>query len=388
MTTSRTAAAPILPLTSVRFLAAFYVVLHHSNLWRWQLDASTFLGRFLRSGHIAVGFFFVLSGFILALVYLDTDRVFYARQFWLSRFARVYPLLLSSILIGVPTYFVDQHRHVPRTALRGTAIAFVGAASLLQAWIARFRDINAPAWSLSDEAFFYLLFPLVAFAIWRWRGPRALGLMTLFWALSMLAPVLVVHHDPTLFYQQVGTSGARLQYFIQLAPIFRMFEFFAGISLCALHRTLADRYPARERARWAHACFFSSVGMFLLVVALAAHIPVMVLNNGILLPAFLLLIYALANAQGALATFFSHRWFVILGESSYALYLLHGPILPYVDHFLPVTSAAHWFAYVAVLLVASVMAFYWIERPARKKILALAEQRPRVLIEQEVIAPN
>jgi peptidoglycan/LPS O-acetylase OafA/YrhL len=68
------------------------------------------------------------------------------------------------------------------------------------------------------------------------------------------------------------------------------------------------------------------------------------------------------------------------------LYLLHGPILPYVNHFFPVVTAAHWFLYVAVLIVASITAFFCIERPMRKKILALAAQRPRVLIEQELVA--
>jgi peptidoglycan/LPS O-acetylase OafA/YrhL len=262
------------------------------------------------------------------------------------------------------------------------------AASLLQAWIGRFRYINAPSWSLSAEAFFYVAFPFVAWWIWRRRDVRAFALMTLFWGLSLLVPLLVIYLDSSLFYQQNGTPGAELQYFIQLAPIHRMYEFFAGISLCALHTSVAHSHSAAKRSRWAYGCFALSIGLFLLVIALAAHIPVMVLNNGILLPAFLLLIYALANAQGALAAVFSHKWFVILGESSYALYLLHEPLFTYFDHFWPIAVPIHWLAYVASLLVISVAAFYGIERPARKMILALAAQRPRVLIEEEAIAPN
>jgi peptidoglycan/LPS O-acetylase OafA/YrhL len=380
--------APILPLTSVRFLAAFYVVLHHLNLSSWHLDASTFLGRFLCSGHVAVGFFFSLSGFILALVYLGTDRPFIVRKFWLARFARVYPMLVVSLLVAVPPYLRGLYKVVPHAALRGTAITFLGAASLLQAWVARFRDINAPAWSVSAEAFFYLIFPVFALWIWRRRGLSAFALTILFWGLALMVPLYVVHRHPGLFYQQVATRGARLQYIIQLAPVFRMFEFLSGISLCTIHRSLAVRLSPVQRTRWAYCCFLTAALLFFSVIAFAEHIPILVLNNGILLPASLLLIYALANAQGSLETIFSKKWFVVLGESSYALYLLHGPIMPYVDHFFPLASLWNCVLYIAVLIPTSVSAYFWIERPARKKILALAAQRPRVLIEQEVVSPN
>ena len=384
-------AAPILPLTSVRFLAAFYVVLHHSNLWRWNLDSSTFLGRFLRTGHIAVGFFFVLSGFILSLVYLDTARPFVRRTFWLARFARAYPLLLFSVLVAAPPMFFGTWRHqglLPALKVTLTNIAF--GALALQAWATRFRLLNAPSWSLSAEAFFYLAFPFLAFWIWRratTQAPRAFALLALFWGLSLAAPIFLVHHDPTLFYQQ-SDSRARIQYFVQLAPLFRIFEFFAGIALCGLHRTLTLTRTPAQRNRIAYASFFASIGVFLLVVAFAARIPVMVLNNGILLPAFCLLIYALANMQGWLQLLFSHRWFVILGESSYALYLLHNPIYIYIDHFHHIDSAPIWLFFIAVLLTASIASFYLLERPIRIKILALTAIKPRVLINQEATAPN
>jgi peptidoglycan/LPS O-acetylase OafA/YrhL len=300
-------AAPILPLTSVRFLAAFYVVLHHSNLWIWGLDSSTFLGRFLRSGHVAVGFFFVLSGFILALVYLDTDRPFNRRKFWVARFARAYPLLLFSVIVAALPVFLRTWRHQSLlAALKITVPNIAFGALLLQAWATRFRFFNAPSRSLSAEAFFYLVFPFVAFWIWRRPGTRAYALLALFWFLSLLVSILLVHHDPSLFYQQ-SDSRARIQYFVQLAPVFRIFEFFAGITLCSLHRSLALTHTPAQRSRIAYPCFFLAVGLFLLVIAFAAHIPVMALNNGILLPAFLLLIFALANMQGWLALLFSHR---------------------------------------------------------------------------------
>ena len=386
MQTATKPAAPILPLTSVRFLAAFYVVLHHSNLWRWQLDDSTFLGRFLRSGHIAVGFFFVLSGFILALVYLNGDRPFSTRKFWIARFARAYPLLLFSVILAAPIMLGGLLKNYGFAhALRVTLINIVKGAMVLQSWATRFRMLNPPAWSLSCEAFFYLCFPFTAFWIWRnkpGRNPvsRAFLLLALFWGLSLVVPIAVMHYDPD--------ASARIQFFIQLAPIFRIWEFFAGIALCSLHRTLALTRTPAERSRIATYSFFAGIAFFLFVIAFAAHIPTMVLNNGVLLPAFCLIIFALANAQGWLALLFSHRWFVVLGEVSYAVYLIHSPIYSYIDHFHRIDSAPIWFGFVAVLMAASFAAYFGLERPLRIRILALTATRPHVIIQQEAVAPN
>ena len=54
-------------LTSLRFFAAYWVVLHHlDDALRPNIDAYSGL---LRKGYLAVDLFFILSGFILCHVY-------------------------------------------------------------------------------------------------------------------------------------------------------------------------------------------------------------------------------------------------------------------------------------------------------------------------------
>jgi len=66
------------PLTSLRFFAAWLVVCHHFFAFE--------------AGYAGVTFFFVLSGFILALNYAGrVDTPAQRRRFWLKRAARVYP---------------------------------------------------------------------------------------------------------------------------------------------------------------------------------------------------------------------------------------------------------------------------------------------------------
>lgn len=372
---------PILSLTSVRFFAAFYVVLLHSTMWTHHEDVSTWCGRFLRNGYTAVGFFFVLSGYILAHVYLNTDRPFNRRAFWTSRFARAYPLLFASLLLDAPhSYAIRLTLYSVKIAIIRTAVAFTSEAALLQAWDARFRNINAPSWSLSAEAFFYLLFPFTALWIWRCKGIRAATLLAFFWGCAMLTPMLVTHRDASLFFE-VPTSV--LQQRIELLPLLRIFEFFAGISLCAVQQSLTVRFDAVQRSRMAHAALAAAAVFFYVAIDHANQIPLLVMSNGFLLPTYSLLIFALVNLRGPLQNLLAHKSLVILGEASYALYLLHAPLWLYFSGLHAIDTLPIWLLFIAILLSISVASFYWLERPIRKLILARASIRPTVTLQQE-----
>jgi peptidoglycan/LPS O-acetylase OafA/YrhL len=351
-----------------------------------HVDVSTWGGRFLRSGYTAVGFFFVLSGFILAHVYLDTERPFNRRAFWVSRFARAYPLLFASLLLDMPRDLIA------RVSLHGwgagtlrSCVALLSESALLQSWNGYFRNINGPSWSLSAEAFFYFLFPFVAFWIWRRRGIQAFGLFLLFWACALLTPILVALRHPELFGE---VDSSKLQLAVELMPIFRMFEFFSGIALCALQKSLLEITPPKQVQSLAYMCLGVGGALFITTIEFSNHIPLLVMSNGILLPVSALIILGLANIRGWLARLLSFRYLVILGEASYAVYLLHIPIWFYFVRIHPIDTLSAWSVYIAVVIVASIASFFFLERPARKKILAFAAIRPAVSLQQEIAAPR
>jgi Predicted acyltransferases len=377
---------PILPLTSIRFFAAFYVVLLHSVLWSNHMETSTWAGRFLRTGYTAVGFFFVLSGYILAYVYLDTDRPFNRRAFWTSRFARIYPLLFVSLLLDAPNNFLSRlsTRGIGSAFLRSFA-ALLSECALLQSWDGHFRVINGPSWSLSAEAFFYFGFPFISFWIWRRKGFKALGLFLLFWGCALFTPLLVTMRDPRLF---VEVDSSRLQWAVELMPIFRIFEFLSGIALCSLQKELAEKLTSEKLHRLAHIFLVVACVLFAVAIEFANRIPLLVMSNGLLLPIEGLIILGLINIRGWFSSLLSHRYLVILGESSYAVYLLHSPIWTYFSRIHKIDTLPAWFFYVAVVIGASIASFFFIERPARKKILTLASIRPRILLKQEAATPS
>lgn len=126
-------------LTGLRFFAALHVVLFHFA--RPVLDpAPEWLRSLVGSGYSAVGVFFVLSGFVLAWNYLDTDGRMETgtRAFLAARVARVYPVyLLTFLLSAPPTVLASVVDNGWKVAVMKLAVAAVAALTLLQAWTPR-----------------------------------------------------------------------------------------------------------------------------------------------------------------------------------------------------------------------------------------------------------
>ncbi|MYR15977.1 acyltransferase family protein, partial [Streptomyces sp. SID724] len=138
-------------LTGLRFWAALAVVLYHLSRQAGQLPWISDVTWYGRSG---VTFFFVLSGFVLAWTY--DGKVVPAIVFFWRRFARIWPLLAASVLASVAVWYALGTDF----SLRGTAATL----GLVNAWVpdhAYLSGGNPAAWSLSDEAWFYLIFPLL-----------------------------------------------------------------------------------------------------------------------------------------------------------------------------------------------------------------------------------
>jgi len=92
--------AEILPLTSLRFIAAFYVFLFHLHI-RWPLAKNQYICKILNSGAVGMSIFFILSGFILGYRYNLTPKL-NLKKYYKSRFARIYPIYFVAALITLP----------------------------------------------------------------------------------------------------------------------------------------------------------------------------------------------------------------------------------------------------------------------------------------------
>lgn len=309
----------LLPLTSLRFFFALAVFFHHCHfLVRSDAPGSSWLyHRFFAEGYIGVTFFFILSGFILAYSYQRKilSKQIGLRRFYRRRFARIYPLHLLTLLLAIP---------VNREDLTGTVTA-VGAKLLAHLTLTQslwlegsvYRAFNNPSWSISDEVFFYLLFPALVLAVG--RVVSKFGLPGLPW---LAATVFLV---PTAITVVPETLHHALFY---VHPITRVADFFLGVLLFQLYdRT--KKLPTEGPAPAAGGREMAVVAVFVLFVSLSHYVhPSYRYASYYWLP-MLLVIYVFAQGRGVLSRLLAARWLVYGGEISFALYMIHRPLMRY-----------------------------------------------------------
>jgi peptidoglycan/LPS O-acetylase OafA/YrhL len=370
-------------LTGLRFFVALHVLVFHVFPWAsWRArgvgsaSLSPLLSAVAGCGHVAVSLFFILSGFILTYVHSDSVRGRAARySFYVGRFARIYPTYLIGLALIAPFYFV----HTART--EGVAQLAKGASAVLllvQAYVPSLALVwNPPAWSLSDEALFYALFPPLALLLVPCRRSTAIAAGLLAYAFCLALPLAYLAFRPD---GAVETSSASSGFWIDVLrydPLVRFPEFVIGIVLGRLY--LDDRVRRLLDASAAALSMAAALAL-ILVFSRSFAIPYPLLHNGLLAPLFALLVLSLAVGRGPLAAVLSTRPIVALGDASYALYILHVPLIVYwakVTRFAfagrplrPATSVFLDCAFVVVAVAASLICHRYAELPLRDRVRA------------------
>lgn len=334
--------APIPALTSLRFFAALHVLLFHFAQPQ-VAGAPEFIRTFIASGNIGVTFFFVLSGFILGYNYLG--RTFTARDFLWRRFCRIYPVYFAAILFALPFFAMELRREAFWPDVFRTIAAFSPAKFLmLQAWFEpQALKWNGPSWSLSVEAFFYLLFPALALLFVR--------LTKVFALLSVVISLALVHvahiYEPPL-------------------PLLSLPLFLLGISLAQMHRFVK---PHELLAPIATVALILTIGF---MPWIEQNVP---MSSAVIAATFGLFVYAFAK-ESPLARFASHPSLILLGEASYALYILHEPLASLFQAVgarlggLTMANPILFWTYTLSAIAISIGVYKGFELPIQRRLLA------------------
>ncbi|MCM0622837.1 acyltransferase family protein [Nocardioides bruguierae] len=343
-------------LTGLRFFAALAVVAYHAS---GHLTPGPWLADAVRTaasaGFAGVSFFYILSGFVLAWSHSEGVG---AGTFYRRRFARIAPLYWLSVVLFT-AYSAYASGAVGETVRNAVPSVFA-----VQAWVpdsAVYFGGNRPGWSISVEAFFYLLFPLViviarSSAARRWLWGAAIVLA--------LAIPLALH--PTSESQEVAYWA------VYVFPVQRLAEFLIGV-LVAKAVQSGWKSPLSLGA---------AVALTLAAYVVAVLVPLWASISIVTLAPFALLLSSAAAADLAGApSIFRRRGLVRLGEWSFALYLIHVLALQLqsavLDRLGAVSSTVE-FAFLGATILAAIAAsgllYTYFERPLERR---LRGSRPR-----------
>lgn len=338
---------PLPPLTGLRIFAALLTVGFHVRSFYFY-NAPQYIQRVLKVGFIGVNIFFVLSGFILGYQYFD--RKINKKDFFIARFARIYPVYALGLLLTIG-YIAHGTKYLPAIIISNLV--------LMQAWTPWSACVwNCQGWSLSAEAFFYLIFPIAMLIILKLRGKKVLAGWGIICGLIALIPIALIisgKHN-----QLSDTELNALQY----TPLIRLPEFILGILTAKIFKD-----------GLLHLSKNASITMIITIATAIAIMPkgfnIIFLTGGIdILLAFLIL--ALATREDFGGKILGGRWLCLLGESSYALYILHVFLFNIVHkaniEYFKIGRVFEGGIFLGVSLLISIAVYKWYEKPVRNYI--------------------
>jgi peptidoglycan/LPS O-acetylase OafA/YrhL len=299
-------------LTGIRAIAASLVFIYHNRkYWRAQLHPEVL--RLVNEFHIGVSLFFVLSGFLIAYTYStkpsESPNNYF--KYIILRCARILPLYwIILIALSLDPKFAQ---------LKQPALT----ASLLHGFSNKL-NLNglAQAWSLNVEMTFYILAPFLCLL------QRKSFLQLLLALISLLVIALGVGQLLVLY------NGNPLQFFTPLKFVLgstfpgRFTEFLAGMILAS---------AIKQNQSWTHKTnktLIGSIGIMVTAYTIGLFQPDIfhhgtdhVVGWGLhtfILPIFITLLLAgLINEQTKLQTILKSKLFILLGNASFAFYLIH-----------------------------------------------------------------
>jgi len=348
-------------LDGIRAIAIVAVLLFHGAIGPFP------------GGFLGVDVFFVLSGFLitsLILEELDRSTTVNFGRFYLGRARRLLPaLLLMLLVVGIAVCLVyrDAAYQYARDAL--ASAFYVNNWWYINQHLSYFQAMGRPPllqhlWSLAVEEQFYLIWPAIAFVVWRkWRrvgvGIVALVLATgsTIWLVSLSVsqgfPLLA---DPSRAYFGTDSHSMGLLVGAALASVWRPGRLSAKVSTAG--RILITTVGS------------VALGCICLTFITADQYSPWLYRGGfaILAVAVAVLIASATHPAGYLALALGVAPLRYLGQRSYGLYLWHWPIFMVMRPGLDTPLSGVWNTLARLMVTFAVVevSYRYVEIPIRR----------------------
>jgi peptidoglycan/LPS O-acetylase OafA/YrhL len=300
----------LLNLESLRGIAAISVAMYHFNY------QSHFSNIFVSNAWLMVDFFFVLSGFVIALNYerrlTNFGKLF---TFQKKRFLRLYPLhfimLVVFLVIEILKYILEIKlnivANIPAFSINNLQ-AFIANVTLLHDWTrgGMHFTFNTPSWSISAEFYTYAIFGIVAVLTTKSK--------TLLYIIS----ILLILTSGFFLYEPSSFSG----------PLRCIYSFFIGAMTHSLYR----RFDLRDKLNTSFlGCIMLIFSIFLTTQVLTSFHSTVVLRFEliVIIPIiFALTVLSLVSTKNNtyINIILSNSKLVYLGTISYGIYMIHAAI--------------------------------------------------------------
>ncbi len=345
-------------LDGLRGSAAMMVVLFHIMGMAVNWADS---GQLLHHAALAVDFFFVLSGFVVAYAYDDRWKTMSTGQFFLIRLIRLHPLVILGTVLGLLSFLFDPFPDNQKGFPIGTLVTDFALACLLIPYKAlpnRWSDthsLNSPGWSLMQEYIGNIAYALVLRRLATWL----LGVVVLV-AAGFLAVMA--------WKANSVDQGAGWESFWG-GPTRMAFSFSMGLWLYRIR----DRFP-RLRVGWvALTVVLAAIFATPLIPASIPH------GNGMFEVFVTIALFPLIIVFGAHSHLGKLEMAIckFAGRMSYPVYILHFPFLLIYMNFVNFRKPVPEMAYMAgagalvVVLAVSWLALTVYDEPIRKMLKSL-----------------
>lgn len=336
-------------LTSLRFLFALCVFVSHLGILQTDPKYKILYDKIFYEGFLGVSFFFILSGFILSYAYNSrlNRSLSSIKTFYIGRIARIYPVHIVTMLIAIVFALI----------LNKKDLHILPNMFLLQSFFSSqdiYFSLNAPSWSISDEMFFYSLFPITVFLSMRYK---LIAFILLFISIVFLNYYL---------------NESLKHYWLYISPFTRFADFLLGI--------LLYQYSLKIKNKSINSNLIECLSFFVFFVFFVFHdfIPVS-LRYSIYywIPMSLIIISFSVSWRsgqlGLISKLLSNKCLVFLGEISFCFYLSHMLVMTvmfFIKKQLGLTIDLLLFSLLVLIctVIFSFLLHRYIELPLNKKI--------------------
>lgn len=357
-------------IDGLRFFAIITVIAYHLNTavlkskgytfasWKNMIGVESMfdIGWWFIRLDVGVKVFFAISGFILATPFLK-QYIFKSvklnlSDYFVRRLTRLEPPFIISLVVFFLVHVLFLHAspvdlipHFMAGLLYGHVFVYGEP-----------NPINPVTWSLETEAQFYIVLPLLAYFIFRFRAKWTSIIII------VLLSVISIWCKSHFFYSKV--------HHLESSVIAYLTNFLSGGIFACLYLSYPNFF--NKRKSW----IYDGIGIISILLMFVYYKPQAYWINNIILNLSILGLF-LSVFKGALSNWFYTRpWIYLLGGMCYSLYLLHYAffylVVKYSIH-LP-SSGHYWMDWlVQFLIVFPLFLFFaslfylWIEKPCMNK---------------------